>query len=39
MVFGSFAAGFIARPIGALIFGRIGDNSSCKKALAISQYI
>lgn len=39
IVFSSFAAGFIARPIGALIFGRIGDNSSRKKALAISIYM
>jgi len=39
MVFGSFAAGFIARPIGAVVFGRIGDNSSRKKALTISIYL
>ena len=39
MVFGTFAAGFIARPIGALIFGRIGDRSSRKKALAASIYV
>lgn len=31
--FAAFASGYLARPIGALIFGYIGDNVSRKKAL------
>ena len=38
MALGTFAAGFIARPVGAIIFGKIGDNTSRKKALSISIY-
>ncbi len=34
--FGVFAAGFLMRPVGALIFGHIGDKYSRKKALSIS---
>lgn len=35
-VFGVFAAGYVMRPIGALIFGRIGDKLGRKKALLLS---
>jgi MHS family proline/betaine transporter-like MFS transporter len=34
--FAVFAAGFITRPIGAIIFGHIGDKHSRKTALSIS---
>lgn len=34
--FGVFAAGFAIRPIGALVFGHIGDKYGRKKALVIS---
>jgi len=34
--FGVFAAGFLTRPIGALIFGHIGDKHSRKTALSVS---
>ncbi len=34
--FGVFAAGFLTRPIGALIFGHIGDKYSRKTALSFS---
>lgn len=34
-----FAAGFLARPIGAIIFGRIGDKKSRKDALLYSIYL
>ncbi len=34
--FGVFAAGFLTRPIGALIFGHIGDKYSRKSALSFS---
>ncbi len=34
--FGVFAAGFLMRPVGALLFGYIGDNYGRKKALALS---
>lgn len=32
----TFAAGFISRPLGAILFGRIGDKYGRKKALVIS---
>jgi len=35
-VFGAFAFGFLARPIGALLFGYIGDKYSRKKAMSFS---
>ena len=35
-VFGVFAAGFLMRPIGAIMFGRIGDIKGRKKALVLS---
>jgi MHS family proline/betaine transporter-like MFS transporter len=35
-VFGVFAAGFLMRPIGAIMFGRIGDVKGRKKALVLS---
>lgn len=35
-VFGVFAAGFIMRPVGAIIFGYIGDKLGRKKALLVS---
>ena len=34
--FGAFAAGFLMRPLGGLIFGYIGDRFGRKKALLIS---
>lgn len=34
--YGVFAAGFVMRPLGALIFGYIGDTQGRKKALEIS---
>lgn len=34
--FGVFAAGFLTRPLGAIIFGYIGDKYSRKKALSFS---
>ena len=34
--FGVFAAGFLTRPIGALVFGHIGDKYSRKTALSFS---
>ena len=34
--FGAFAAGFLMRPIGSLIFGNIGDKLGRKRALLIS---
>ncbi|MDR2794416.1 MAG: MFS transporter [Holosporaceae bacterium] len=37
--FGAFASGLIARPIGAVIFGYIGDIFGRKKALVISIYM
>ncbi|GHU10509.1 proline/betaine transporter [Alphaproteobacteria bacterium] len=37
--FGAFAAGLIARPIGAILFGYIGDVVGRKKALVISIYM
>ncbi|MDR2268518.1 MAG: MFS transporter [Holosporaceae bacterium] len=37
--FGAFASGLIARPIGAVIFGYIGDVFGRKKALVISIYM
>lgn len=39
MTFGIFAAGFIARPLGAIVFGHIGDRVSRKKALLLSIYV
>ncbi|MDR1561144.1 MAG: MFS transporter [Holosporaceae bacterium] len=37
--FGAFASGLIARPIGAVLFGYIGDVLGRKKALVISIYM
>jgi MHS family proline/betaine transporter-like MFS transporter len=37
--FGAFASGLIARPIGAILFGYIGDIFGRKKALVISIYM
>ena len=34
--FGVFAAGFLVRPLGAILFGYIGDHTGRKKALIIS---
>ena len=34
--FGVFAVGFIGRPLGALLFGHVGDSHGRKKALIIS---
>jgi metabolite-proton symporter len=36
LAFGSFAVGFIARPIGAIIFGNYGDRIGRKKVLVIT---
>jgi MHS family proline/betaine transporter-like MFS transporter len=37
--FAVFAAGFLMRPVGAIIFGHIGDKLGRKKALVISIYL
>jgi MHS family proline/betaine transporter-like MFS transporter len=37
--FGALAAGFIARPLGAILFGHIGDKSSRLVVLMLSIYI
>ncbi|MFI4955053.1 MAG: MFS transporter [Gammaproteobacteria bacterium] len=37
--FAVFAAGFLMRPLGAVIFGHIGDKIGRKKALVISIYL
>ncbi|KAJ9519982.1 hypothetical protein QJQ45_014714 [Haematococcus lacustris] len=37
--YGVFAAGFLTRPLGAAIFGRIGDKYGRKTALTLSIYI
>lgn len=34
--FGVFAAGFLMRPFGSIILGRIGDKRGCKAALTLS---
>lgn len=34
--FGAFAAGFLMRPVGAVVFGHIGDRKGRKKGLLIS---
>ncbi len=34
--FGAFAAGFLMRPVGAVLFGHIGDRMGRKKALTLS---
>ena len=38
-VYGIFAAGFVTRPLGALLFGWIGDRYSRKTALLASIYL
>lgn len=37
--FGAFAAGFLMRPVGALIFGHLGDRYGRKRALLISIFL
>lgn len=37
--FGTFAVGFLARPIGAIIFGYIGDRFGRKKSLIITLFL
>ncbi|WP_406250283.1 MFS transporter [Microbacterium sp. M] len=39
LAFGSFAVGFIARPIGAIVFGNYGDRIGRKKVLIITLMI
>ncbi len=34
--FGAFAAGFVARPLGGLLFGRIGDRVGRERAMMVS---
>lgn len=34
--FGAFAVGFLVRPVGGLLFGRIGDRLGRKKAMTVS---
>lgn len=37
--FGVFAAGFLVRPLGAILFGYIGDHAGRKKALVLSMVL
>lgn len=37
--FGVFAAGFLVRPLGAVLFGYIGDHAGRKKALVLSMIL
>ena len=37
--FGVFAAGFLVRPLGAVLFGYIGDHAGRKKALVLSMVL
>jgi MHS family proline/betaine transporter-like MFS transporter len=37
--FGAFAAGFLMRPIGAAMFGHIGDKVGRKRALNLSVFL
>jgi len=37
--FGSFAVAFVARPIGAVVFGHVGDRVGRKKALVLTLYL
>ncbi|QZY50678.1 MFS transporter [Leucobacter tenebrionis] len=39
LAFGSFAVGFIARPVGAVVFGNYGDRIGRKKVLVITLII
>jgi len=34
--FGAFAAGFLVRPLGGLLFGRIGDRMGRQRAMLVS---
>src|SRR5712671_1789711 len=34
--FSTFAVGFVARPLGGIVFGHFGDRVGCKKALVIA---
>src|SRR5271154_1573132 len=37
--FGTFAAGFVARPVGAVVFGHFGDWKGRKSALVTALYL
>lgn len=37
--FGVFAIGFLVRPLGAILFGYIGDHAGRKKALVLSMFV
>src|SRR6185437_15037706 len=39
VTFGVFAVGFLVRPLGAILFGFIGDHAGRKKALVISMIL
>ena len=39
LTFLTFAAGFVSRPLGAILFGRIGDKYGRKKALVASMIL
>ena len=39
LAFGSFAVGFVARPIGAIVFGNLGDRIGRKRILVITLMI
>ncbi|MGN8027391.1 MFS transporter [Microbacterium sp. 22242] len=39
LAFGSFAVGFVARPIGALVFGNLGDRLGRKRILVVTLMI
>jgi MFS family permease len=39
LAFGTFAVGFIARPIGGMVFGHIGDRIGRKRTLALTMFL
>ncbi|ALE72871.1 major facilitator transporter [Pseudonocardia sp. EC080610-09] len=39
LAFGTFAVGFVARPVGAVIFGHVGDRVGRKKTLVVTMLL